>query len=507
MAYGETNMKESLVQAVGADQSTMAYTSEVSDIVQDAVGYPPNAPWDKPIGEWLGVLKERLGPICKANVEIFKHFENKDNKSDETLIFEIFADLTPEITEIAISQFEQGYHGPKSWREVNGDASDRLEEKITNALSTDKFSGMLGRSKGIRKALEFVKNVLIHSNDPDYIFRKHSEYIETCVEANANGESILFIPFDSDYTNPVENFGDMTQICEASISVILPIETEERAKFNKLANSLWSRLKQRGNKTDVSIPKFIVGKDMGAAGFSVLSSTVGEVVTFDSGKGNEHCIYLALNNLAKKIEYWNISSEVVNTHTSKSPEAFFKTATLLYLLHEEGHRLFPENGLYGETTTDIPAVITAVKMAFENGGYDLHVVITGVLTEYVSEIVTGVSEEAWFEGHRENKSNKIFDGYILSAVLILNSLTDSGLVRMNREGGIDINATPDNLKLFFADLEMVDAKFYEKDKKILERISLAVANPEALELIDLFRTKFKEKLFSQKAFIPTEVTQ
>ncbi|KKR73458.1 MAG: hypothetical protein UU16_C0021G0018 [Candidatus Woesebacteria bacterium GW2011_GWA2_40_7] len=464
MAYGETNMKESLVQAVGADQSTMAYTSEVSDIVQDAVGYPPNAPWDKPIGEWLGVLKERLGPICKANVEIFKHFENKDNKSDETLIFEIFADLTPEITEIAISQFEQGYHGPKSWREVNGDASDRLEEKITNALSTDKFSGMLGRSKGIRKALEFVKNVLIHSNDPDYIFRKHSEYIETCVEANANGESILFIPFDSDYTNPVENFGDMTQICEASISVILPIETEERAKFNKLANSLWSRLKQRGNKTDVSIPKFIVGKDMGAAGFSVLSSTVGEVVTFDSGKGNEHCIYLALNNLAKKIEYWNISS-------------------------------------------DIPAVITAVKMAFENGGYDLHVVITGVLTEYVSEIVTGVSEEAWFEGHRENKSNKIFDGYILSAVLILNSLTDSGLVRMNREGGIDINATPDNLKLFFADLEMVDAKFYEKDKKILERISLAVANPEALELIDLFRTKFKEKLFSQKAFIPTEVTQ
>lgn len=507
MAYDETNMQESLSHSVSNDLSGTTYTSEVSDIVQDAIGYPPNALWDKPIGEWVDELKKRFEPVCKANIEIYNHFENKDKNSDETLIFEIFADLTPEVTAIAISQFEQGYNGPKSWREINKDASGRLEEKITNVLSTDKFSDMLGRLKGVSKALEFIKSTLIPSNNPGEIFRKHSEYIKACVEANANGEPILFIPFDSDYTNPVENAGEKTQICEASVSVVLPIEAKERAKFDKLAESLWNRLKQRKNQSDVPMPKFIVGKDMAAAGFPVLSSTVGEAITTDRGKGAEHCIYLALNNFAKTIEYWNISSEVVNTQTSKSHEVFFKITTLLYLLHEEGHRLFPEYGLFGETTTDIPAVITAVKMVFENGGYDPNDLIKGVLTEYVSEIVTGVSDIAWFEGHRGNKSNQVFEGYILSAVLILNSFTDSGLVRVNREGSIDINATPENLKLFLADLEMVDAKFYEKDEKTLERISLAVANPEAIDIIELYRRKVKERLFTQNSPIPAEITQ
>ncbi|QQG41262.1 MAG: hypothetical protein HYV90_03755 [Candidatus Woesebacteria bacterium] len=499
-------MKESLSQLTGNNLSRSVYTSEVSDIVQEAIGYPPNAPWDRPIAEWVGVLKERFGPVCKANVEIYKHFENKDKDSDETLIFQIFSELTPEITEIAISQFEQGYNGPKSWREVNKDASDRLEEKIANVLSTGKFSDMLGRLKGVGMALEFIKDVLIPSNDPDYIFQKHSEYIGACIEANSKGEPILFIPFDSDYTNPVENFGEKTQICEASVSVILPIAPEEKTKFDNLAENLWNELKQRKSQTDIPIPKFIVGKDMAAAGFPVLSSTVGEAVTTDSGKGTEHCIYLALNNLAKKIGYWNISSEIINTYTDKGAETYFNIATFLYLLHEEGHRLFPEYGLYGETTTDIPAVVTAVKMASDNEELYLNDVIKGVLTEYVSEIVTGVSDEAWFEGHRENESNKVFEGYILSGVLILNALTDSGLVRINREGGIDINATQDNLKLFIADLEAVDAKFYEKDAKTLERISLAVANPEATDIIELYRRKVKEKLFIQDPSIPAEIT-
>ncbi len=469
--------------------------------------YPIDAPWHEPKNAWLEVLKERKNIISEANSSIYQYFvETKGSDSIITKATGILAQITPDMTQIAISQFEQGYQGAKSWQEVDPLASISLDKKITIILCDESNTDFFNNNSSIKKGLELIQNVLIKSKNPDEIYEKHSEYMKACIEANAKGEPILYIPFESDFTNPVKSEEDKTQICEALVSVIVPMEKERRVEFDKLTNSTWDRLKERKNahRTNSKL-NVIVGTNIMGAGFEALDSTVGEAFILKNNGSHEHGFYLAINNLSKKMPFWQASTELINSNSASDPETFYKNLTLLYVLHEEGHRLFPVHGIQGEVPADIPAVMYAIKISLENNkDFDVHEVIKAVVTEYVSEIVNTVSDKDWFEGHNSNSGNELFDGYLLSAVVIMNAIAESGIVRVDRESLIDVNITEDNLKKLFDDLEAIDAKFHEKDEKTLEKIKLAVSSPEARKIIELYRYKIKEIQFTQNTLFLQE---
>lgn len=481
----------------------------ISKTVKSAIGiYPPDAPWLEPQSGWLEALKSRKKPISNANRSIYEYFvETKGKSSEIAVITGILAEITPELTQIAIRQFQERFTGPKSWAKVEPEACKSLDEKINKILEDTVGDSFFINNPSIKKGLELIQNTLIKSESPDEIFEKHSEYLKECIQANANGKAILYIPFESDFTNPVKSEQEKTQICEAMVSVVLPMEASRRQGLDKLIESTWDHLKERkhAHKTNSKL-NVIIGTNVMGAGFEALDSTVGESFVLKQNGGHEHGFYLAVNNLAKKTDFWEASAELLNLKTSNDPETYYKNLILLYVLHEEGHRLFPVHGIHGEVPADIPAVMYALKISLQNDQeFEVHEVMKAIVTEYISEIVNSVSDKDWFEGHNSNSGNDLFDGYLLSSVVIMNALTDSDIARVNREGKIDINLTKWNLIKLFNDLESVDAKFHEKDEKTLDKIKLAVANPEAREIIELYRNKIKEKQFTDSPPLLQEI--
>jgi hypothetical protein len=483
----------------------------ISKLIKSSIGiYPADAPWLEPQTGWIEALRQRKEPITRANHLIHEYFtETKGKSSEISITTGILSEITPELTQIAISQFEQGFTGPKSWQGIEAEASYVLDGKIDKILNNMDNAGFFVENSSVKKGLELIQNVLIKFENPGEIFEKHSEYMKECIQANSNGKPILYIPFESDFTNPVKSEQERTQICEAMVSVVMPMKVTERKELDKLIESTWDQLKERkhAHKTNSKL-NVIVGTNIMGAGFEVLDSTVGESFIIKHNGGHEHGFYLAINNLAKKYDFWKASTELINLKTSKDPETYYKNLILLYVLHEEGHRLFPVHGIQGEVPADIPAVMYAIKISLQNNQqFEVHEVLKAIVTEYVSEIVNSVSDTDWIEGHNSNSGNDLFDGYLLSSVIIINALADSGIARVNREGKIDINLTSENLAKLFDDLETVDAKFHEKDEKTLDKIKLAVANPEAREIIELYRNKIKEKQFTQNTSLLQEMVK
>jgi hypothetical protein len=510
MAGNSDQMKE-ILQNSEKTNLTPEDLNFIAKTVNAAIGiYPPDAPWLEPKNEWAKALTQRIAPISEANILIHHYFEEtKGVNSEISITTGILADITPQLSEVASDQFRMGFEGPKSWMEVSPEACRLLDEKIVKILNNENNISFFVQNTSFKKGLELIQNVLIKSNDPNFIYEKQSEYMKACINANANGKLVLYIPFESDFTNPVKSEKEIAQICEASISVMVPMNVEERWEFDNLIDSTWGHLKERKNahKTNSKL-NVIAGTNIMGAGFEALDSTVGESFILRQNGGHEHGFYLAINNLAKKQKFWEASTELLNLKTSNDIDTYYKNLILLYVLHEEGHRLFPVHGINGEVPADIPAVVYALKISMENNNkFEIHEVVKAIVTEYVSEIVNSVSDNDWFEGHNSNSGNDLFDGYLLSSVVIMNALADSGLIRANREGKIDINLTPDNLTKLFEDLETVDAKFHEKDEKTLDKIKLAVANPEARKIIELYRYKIKEIEFTQNTPLLQEMNR
>lgn len=469
--------------------------------------YPVGAPWTEPINEWSKALRARIQPISQANSQIHEHFaETKGSSSALAVSTGILAEITPELTQIAAAQFEEGFHGPKSWNETNPEACVSLMEKINKILEDDKNLSFFVQNSSFRQGLELMQTVLITSGNPNEIFVKNSEYMKMCTEANARGEIVLYIPFESDFTNPVKNEKEKTEVCEAMVSVLIPLDKFARVRFDKLENATWELLRQQEfahqHNTKLNI---LVGTNIMGAGFEALSSTVGEAFVLKHKGTHEHGFYLAINNLAKKKDFWLASSELVNIEGASDLDSFYKYFTFLYLLHEQGHKFFPEHGITGEVPADIPAVMYALQISVkpeligdnpESREFKPQETVKAILTEYVSEIVNSVSNEAWIEGHKANTGNDLFDGYILSAVIIVNSLVKNGIIRVNRERKIDVNLTVENLNSLLIDLKTINRDFHNKKPETLVEIRLAVASPEARELIDLYRLKIKEKSFT-----------
>jgi hypothetical protein len=491
----------------------------VEDLVRSYVGvYPTDAPWHEPQSVWIETLKRRKGPISQANSLIHEHFVKEHGMdSDVAITTGILAQITPELTQIAVTQFEQGYHGPKSWQKVNPVSSQILEQKVNSILRDKSKVEYFLHNPSIKKGLDLIQNVLVPLNNPDKIYEKHSEYMKACIEANSNRQPILYIPLESDFTHPVKSEQEKTKICEATVSVVLPIDREDRLEFDKLMLTTWELLKQRKNahKTNSKL-NAIVGINIMGAGFDTLDSTVGESFIIKQNGGHEHGVYLAVNNMAKKIDFWQASTELLNIPSLDDPKKYYRNFLLLYVLHEEGHRLFPVHGIHGEVPADIPAVIYALKISQNpnligitdpNHEFETHEIIKAILTEYVSEIVNGVSDKDWFEGHNSNSGNDLFDGYLLSSVVIVNSIASSGIARVNRERLIDINLSPENLRKLFKDLETIDTKFHNGDEKTLDKIKLAVCNPEARKIVELYRNTIRGKQFTSNISLPLEMVK
>ena len=468
----------------------------IADTVHSAIGiYPPDAPWHDPKETWPGVLKSRKEPIIWANRAIHEHFvETNGENSEIAQITGILSELTPEITQIAILQFEQGFTGSKSWREVDPEASAELSKKIKSILADNGKSKLFAENPTVKAGLEFINDVLIPSNDPVLINKAYSEYTRLCIDANATGKPIIYIPFESDFTKPVLSESERTQICEAMVSVVMPMEKTERDSFDRLTTATWELLRQRGTPHQINTRiNMIVGYNVMESGFGAFDSTVGMAFVLKSKGSHEHGFYLAINNLAKKSKFWQASTELLNTHVSSDHQTFSNILTLLYAAHEQSHRLYPEQGTFGEVPADIPAVILALKIAMapeligNEYTFQPEEVVAGILTEYVSEIINSVSRDDLFEGHSSNTGNELFDGYLLSAVVIMNAMVESGIVRANEFGKIDVDLSPDKLAKLFEDLEMIDGEFHKKNQRVLDKIRLAVANPEAIKIIELYR--------------------
>jgi len=489
----------------------------IAEIVETETGecYPLDGIWQEPEELWVEKLRERKDAVIAANFRIHEHFVQKEGSdSDIAVATAIFTQITPELTAIAISQKEQGFLGPKSWNDVNPEACNRLDFKISQILNETGNNPTFEKNSSIKKSLEFIQTVLIRSDDPGFIYEEHSKFLKSCIEANEKGELIIYIPFESDYTHPVNSELESTQICEATATLMMPLTNDEREEFINSAKSNFARLKQRRHVHQINHDlNIIVGNDIMDAGFGIFSAQIGEAFMIKHKGSHEHGFYLAVNNLVKRQKYLEASNELVRMSEPIKAVTFYKTLEQLLTSHEQGHRLTLEYGKFGEVATDIPTVITALQKAYigraiDNKDYSSKIngIVCAILAEYVSGIIDTVSRDAWFEGHKANPENALFAGYLLSSVLIINAITDSGMVAIGSDGKININSSQENLTKLFNDLEEVNDKFSEKDLGTLEKIKDAVTNPEAERIISLYRDKIDEIEFrrSMKLIVQTE---
>jgi hypothetical protein len=480
----------------------------IENITLQAIGMcPADAEWDRPIGFWVETLNQRSEPMARANLAVHDYFvEQKGRSSDLAVATDIIAKITPEINQVAINQLSWGFRGPASWKDAAGEETgNSLKTKIDNILSDSNNRKFFTDNASFKDGLTFMRDVLISGKNPDEIYEKHSQYMGRCIQANAKGEIILYIPFESDFTHPVQSEREKTQVCEAMVSVLTPMVSNERKQFERLAQSTWEILKGRRHAHQINKSlNIIAGMKVVGAGFDTLSSMIGEAFIIKRGETHEHGFYLAINNLAKKMDFWKASLSM--TDVNYDDGSFYKNLTLLHLLHEQGHRLFPEYGAHGEVPADIPAVICALKIAtvpeligtnYIDEKFDPKQLVTAILTEYVSEVVNSVSDTDWFEGHNSNSGNELFDGYLLSGVVVVNALAESGVVKIDEETDkIRIDLDKNNIQRLFSSLEETDNIFHEKNhqrhKATLEKIKLAVANPEATRILQAYREKVGE---------------
>lgn len=445
--------------------------------------YPIDANWSDTNG-WLDQLKKRVEPTAETNREIHNYFENKYGyDSNVSMATGILATITPELTKIACAQLE-GYKGPRSWRSVDRASSQILRNKIDSEIKNSSNEKFFKTNPTFKDGLLLIRDVLIPESNPSEIEKKHSEYMKKCISDNTNGKIVLFIPRESDYTHPIVNEDETTPICEASVSILLPLSADERKKFDETNKKSWSALSGRkyANKNSVP-PNILVGDNLMGAGFEVLSATSGEAFTIKVNGRNENGFYFARNNVIKKQKFWELTGDLMGVAQRK--EDLIPYFSLLYTLHEDGHRLFPQYGIYGEVPTDIPAVMKSIEMG-PSLELDPKEMVRAIITEYVSEIIASTSGGELFDGYKADKGNNLFSGYLLSGVVIVNSLVSSGVARFS-EGKISVDTSKEAIQKFNNELETVDRLFHKNDPNIKKKIRLAVLTPMAKQLVDALR--------------------
>jgi hypothetical protein len=490
----------------------------IAQIVEAKTGdsYPLDGPWQEPKGLWVGTLERRKETVLDAYKDVHKHYVDiGDTKM--AIATGIFIKIYPAIADIAISQLKQGYHGPKSWHDVNPKACNNLVEQIDLIRKDPQVNKFLDQNSSIREYLNLIKNVLIPSNDPEKINIEHSKYMKHCINANAKEELVFYAPFGSDFTNPAKDESEMPQICEAIVSLVVPMDGKKREKIDITNRYFWQILKERKHTHQINrgIDE-ILGYDYMGAGLAVLSATVGEAFVVKSGESHEHGFYLALNNLEKKRIFWQATKELAGGNESDNSTTFINIETRLHSTHEQGHRLTPEFGIFGEIPTDIPSVISNLKVAMapelideteDTKSLNTNQVVRGILTEFVSETINSVSEKAWFEGRKSNTGNDLFDGYLLSGVMIVNAVTESGVAKAGSNGEIILNTDSKAINKLIGVLEDINEKFHDishgNNRIIRKRIKDAIANPEAEKIIALYREKI-DKIQARKSTLPLQ---
>lgn len=448
--------------------------------------YPPCPDWSKP-NDWQEAFKTLPKKASETNSEIHKYFVEKEGElSDLAVASGIIASITEEVTEIARLQM-QGFSGSISWQETAPEASGSLSSKIVSILLKDEYKKFFENNPTFKSGLELINDVLIPESDPDIIASKHSTYLERCISDNAQGKLVLSIPFESDYTNPVSSEKEKTQICEASVCLLLPVQKDERLFFEEINNNSLLFLTGRQHSKKVGGLKMLIGDVISGAGFEAFNAVSAEAFVFKNNQGiKEYGFYLALNTLAKKETFWKKSGELMRLEDNDLEQDFVNHLAQLYICHENAHKNFPVYGIYGEVPADIPAVIYSMKSSF-----DKKQTVRAIITEYVSSVVETISGGELFEGYKADLSNELFRGYLLSGVVIVNAIAESGLVTAE-EGNLklDLDKTDD----FIKSLEQTDNLFHQNDEKTKEEIKLAVLNPEATKIIELFRyTKFDDE--------------
>ena len=461
-------------------------TQAVESITRANFGlYPVSPDWSKP-WEWKDVLASRSSSATSTNRQIHEFFAGKyGNKSDLAVSTGIVAEITPEITTIASIQIES-YRGPRSWRSTDRKSSSELSFKIGKILSDASHKEFFLKNPTFKDGLVFIKDTLIPEANPDAIQNLHSSYMEKCIKDNMDGKIVLNIPFESDYTHPVKNESDKTMVCEASVSILLPLEEKERKTFDKLTKSSRDFLLNRKYGKKSERLNILVGESITGAGFEALSAVSGEAFYLKSDKKIGYGFYLAINNFAKKDPFWRTCGEVMDFDQPEQDADLTPYFTILYVPHENAHVIFPQYDMFGEVPADVPAVIFSISECNKDFGLDPKQMVRAIFTEYGSEIVESASGGELFAGYKADETNRFLRDYLLSSVVIVNAMADSKLLTVSG-GKIHINNDPETIKKFIYDLEAVDSLFHKNDPNIKAKIRLAVLSPSAKRLIDLFR--------------------
>jgi len=448
--------------------------------------YPISSDTWSDMSRWKETITSRIDAATLASIETAEYFEGKYGPDNDIAVAtRIFSEITPELTTIASNQVE-GYKGPRSWMQVDRLSSENLHTKIENILMNPTFNRFLSENATFKDGLLYIKDVLIPISDPKIIDKTHSEYVKKCIKENFDGKIVLNIPLESDYTHPATSDLDRTTISEASASLLIPLSKSDREVFDRVNMHSWEYLAGRKYARTHKPLNVLVGDSLLGAGFEVFSTTCGETFTFNNGQNIEHGFYFARNALAKKNRYWQVGGNLMNFTSDEISADLMPYFTLLYVPHENAHKLFPQHGIYGEVTADVPAVIYSLLNSDKKYGLSSKQMIRAMISEYVSEIIESMGGGELFDGYKADKTNNLFRGYLISGVVIMNAMAGSGILKVSNDRMI-IDSNPQLIQRFIGELEKVDSLFHKKDPNIRSKIKLAVLTPFARDTVNLFR--------------------
>ena len=364
--------------------------------------------------------------------------------TDEFYAAEIFSILGQNANIIAADQLRGGLDGRNgSWEYYSPEATRKIAWGIRYMLSAKRYSRFFDRCPEFRETLLALYD-LKEETDPDILLEKALKIEHLAAAGHVRGQPVLFADLDTSYLIGDQKLGEKWPMWLMNLLLVYSLPSELKSFADRVNEDAWQTACEAYDVgSNLKRPDNIIGFKIGS-GFELFSEMMGMSLR---KKG----VFIDWSMLAKHVKRWGITSRLFGT---SGTEEMFSPYFWAMQVHENGHFVRestrdnnspPTTQIFEEVLQDAFSV-SGVLRKIASGGYadprSFNRIFQPLPT--VAVIVSEFVDELPCEG--DIVGIGIYDGYKLSAAVVLNALTQNGVVRVGGERSIlGVDASPEKL--------------------------------------------------------------
>lgn len=422
----------------------------------------PHPPYGDPLAQTVAILQER----SRESQALFRDVALPDiameygQGSAQYITAYIFSELSDTADKFFIEQYQQGtVEYPRSW-ESYGEAALACINKLDEVLADKQYQQFFQDHPLQKNIFELVRDLYTIS-DSARLKELTAQIVRYALEANNRGEWVILPALSQFYTVASKDNSESVRTLEMDLRLCIPLRLEVKVWYEQIHEDISTRL-------DRLYPDRIVDTDLFAG------SVVGLAGAQRYSAGYAEClppttIFLATNLFKAIDEARNLAHRL---HISFDEDHVTRCLSILYLAHEGSH-----------VRKDDPKqkVLTEVI-------HDVACLIVGLEFDQTEEMLLAILAEFIALAGDDQSENETLDSYRLSGIFIINSLVESGVVRVEGDN-IHFNLEPERIEHLTQKLRSAHARLVTEEDMIVADVALGIPRSETHALIELFKQK------------------